>query len=61
MTNAIKNVVPLSVTQKEQILSLRSWANVRAVTATKKSDMETYNSDSKDDINASRGGRALDV
>ena len=61
LTNSIKNVVPLSVTQKEQILSLRSWANVRAVTATKKSDMETYNSKAKDDINASRGGRALDV
>lgn len=61
ITNSIKNVVPLSVTQKEQILSLREWANVRAVAATKKSDMETYSSNSKDDINASRGGRALDV
>ncbi|MBP3848010.1 AAA family ATPase [bacterium] len=61
LTNSIKNVVPLSVTQKEQIISLREWANVRAVAATKKSDMETYNSNKKDDINASRGGRTLEV
>lgn len=61
LTNSIKNVVPLSVTQKEQILALREWANVRAVAATKKSDMESYNSNKKDDINASRGGRTLEV
>ena len=61
LTSTIKNVVPLSVTQKEQIISLREWANVRAVAATKKSDMEMYSSDSADDVSASRGGRALDV
>lgn len=63
LTNTIKNVVPLSVTQKEQILSLRQWANIRAVAATKKDDMAEYssNSDSEDDVNSSRGGRALDV
>ena len=61
LTSTIKNVVPLSVTQKEQIISLREWANVRAVAATKKSDMAMYSSDSADDVNASRGGRALDV
>lgn len=61
LTNSIKNVVPLSVTQKEQILALREWANVRAVAATKKSDMESYNSNKKDDINASRGGRTLEI
>lgn len=60
LTNTIKNVVPLSVTQKEQILALRSWANVRAVAATKKSDLETYTSENNDDVNASRGGRTLD-
>ena len=61
--NTVKNVVPLSVTQKEQILSLRQWANIRAVAATKKDDMEQYSttSDSDDDVNTSRGGRALDV
>ncbi len=63
LTNTIKNVVPLSVTQKEQILSLRQWANIRAVAATKKDDMVEYSSSSSDsdDVNASRGGRALDV
>lgn len=63
LTNTIKNVVPLSVTQKEQILSLRQWANIRAVAATKKDDMAEYatQADNDDDINSSRGGRALDV
>ena len=63
LTNTIKNIVPLSVTQKEQILSLRQWANVRAVAATKKDDMVQYDSKStnNEDVNASRGGRALDV
>ncbi len=64
LETTIKNVVPLSVTQKEQILSLRQWANIRAVAATKKDDMENYtgSSDNKDsDVNSSRGGRALDV
>lgn len=63
LTNTIKNVVPLSVTQKEQILSLRQWANIRAVAATKKDDMAQYDNKSSDvdDVNSSRGGRALDV
>ncbi len=61
LTSTIKNVVPLSVTQKEQIISLRQWANVRAVAATKKSDMEMYSSEGSDDVNTFRGGRALDV
>lgn len=63
LANTIKNVVPLSVTQKEQILAIRQWANIRAVAATKKDDMVEYNSkaDSEDDVNSSRGGRALDV
>lgn len=70
---AIKGTVPLSVTQKEQIIALREWANVRAVSATPKEDLETYkqpvavsdgSDDNKpavnDDINAQRGGRMLD-
>lgn len=36
--NTIKNVVPLSVTQKEQILALRQWAKIRAVAATKNNE-----------------------
>lgn len=63
ITNTIKNIVPLSVTQKEQILALRQWANIRAVAATRKDDMAEYskNTDSDKDVNTSRGGRALDV
>lgn len=64
LENTIKNVVPLSVTQKEQILALREWANIRAVTATKKDDMAQYAAGSEgdsDDVNTTRGGRALDV
>lgn len=53
--NTIKNTVPLCTTQKEEILRLREWANVRAVAATKKTqEIE------KEDIQSSRGGRALD-
>lgn len=63
LANTIKNVVPLSVTQKEQILAIRQWANIRAVAATKKDDMAEYSSktDNEEDVNSSRGGRALDV
>ena len=65
LENTIKNVVPLSVTQKEQILALRQWANIRAVTATKKDDMAQYASKSvnnlEDDIKNTRGGRTLDL
>ena len=65
LENTIKNVVPLSVTKKEQILALRQWANIRAVTATKKDDMAQYASNSvnnlEDDIKNTRGGRTLDL
>ena len=63
ITNTIKNVVPLSVTQKEQILALRQWANIRAVAATRKDDLAEYSkdTDSDKDVNTSRGGRALAV
>ncbi|MBQ8460008.1 AAA family ATPase [bacterium] len=63
LEHTIENIVPLSVTQKEQILSLRQWANIRAVAATKKDDMAQYSSssDNEQDVNTSRGGRALDV
>ena len=62
LENTVKNVVPLSVTQKEQILSLREWANIRAVAATNKDDMAQYSKDENpDNVSTSRGGRALDV
>ena len=60
---AIKNTVPLSKTQKEQILSLRSWANVRAVAATNREDLKTYQAENqnKDDVTKDRGGRSLEI
>ena len=57
------NMIPLSVTQKEQIKKLREWANMRAVSATEKEDMVDYSIESTgqdDDINNSRGGRMID-
>lgn len=62
-TQAIENTVPLSVTQAEQIRAIREWANVRAVTATPKEDINMYaeeGKDKSDDIRFSRGGRAID-
>lgn len=61
LEKTIKNTVPLSTTQKEQILALRAWANVRAVAATKKEDLSKYNDTADEkDINKTRGGRSLD-
>lgn len=60
---AIQNTVHLSVTQKEQIVALRNWANVRAVAATAKEDMKEYAKAAEGDdgdVSASRGGRTLD-
>ncbi len=57
----IATTVPLSMTQKEQILALREWANVRAVSATKTSSLKTYSKEiNNEDVSASRGGRTLD-
>lgn len=57
---AIKNTVPLSITQQEQIESIREWANVRAVSASKKIDM-TNNSDAAGKkVKSLRGGRNID-
>ena len=59
---AIANTVPLSQTQKEQILAIREWANVRAVCASSKERVEKYtSSETPQDVNAARGGRRLDV
>ena len=67
------NTVPLSVTQAEQIISIRNWANVRAVAATAQEDRMEYTQTSTDsnnpkpeiptpddEISDSRGGRTLD-
>ena len=69
--NSIKNTVPLSVTQKEQIRSIRDWANIRAVAATAQEDRKDYKLEnipedntpeppSDSNINDTRGGRTLD-
>ena len=62
---AIENTVPLSQTQKEEILAIRQWANVRAVSASSKESTEKYtsaeNSSDNEDITSARGGRRLDI
>jgi len=47
--NAIKNTIPLSVTQSEQIRSIRQWANIRAVAATTQEDRLEYNKHNEDE------------
>ncbi len=70
----IRNTVPLSTTQSEQILAIRSWANDRAVAATAQSDRSDYSQDDapeiaekkaeekkiSENIKKSRGGRTID-
>lgn len=59
---AIKETVPLSSTQREQILSLREWAKERAVLATAVEDREnTAPDDGNDgDFVNHQGGRIVD-
>ena len=57
----IATTVPLSMTQREQILALRAWANVRAVSATKTSSLKQYTKEiDNENVTTSRGGRTLD-
>ena len=57
----IQTTVPLSMTQREQILALRTWANVRAVSATKTSSKQEYTKEiDSENVSSSRGGRQLD-
>ncbi|MDR1630660.1 MAG: AAA family ATPase [Oscillospiraceae bacterium] len=63
LQEVIANMIPLSVTQGEQIKRLRDWANVRAVAATAKDALLDYSTQSvsqDNDINSSRGGRTID-
>ncbi len=67
LINAVKNTVPLSVTQAEQIFKIRKWADVRAVAATSKEDRSSYTEEAPVEIKTedetvkkSRGGRAID-
>jgi len=66
----IDETIPLSVTQSEQIIALREWARLRAVTATAQKDRGTYEEaveienpkedEFSDEVFKSRGGRKLD-
>jgi len=64
LMNVTSQMVPLSVTQREQIKALRDWANVRAVAATTKCDLSEYataiTDDDDEDVSSSRGGRMID-
>ncbi len=58
---AVKNTVPLSVTQHEQIESIREWANIRAVAATSHEDNEiSTNKKGDTKVVKLRGGRNVD-
>lgn len=61
---AIRNTVPLSVTQAEQIRGIREWANLRAVAATRQEDRTDYAppdaGDKEGDVRSTRGGRTVD-
>lgn len=66
IVKSIKSTVPLSATQKEQILALRRWAADRAVLATAPEDREDIqahddgtDTDGKD-FREKQGGRILD-
>lgn len=68
----IKNMVPLSVTQSEQIMQIRNWANVRAVAATAREDRHEYEQKEEsvivntaitaqeEEVKKNRGGRSVD-
>lgn len=64
---SIRQMVPLSVTQSEQIRRIRDWANVRAVAATAQEDLQGYRDvqgdriPETDDVGFNRGGRTIDI
>jgi ATP-dependent 26S proteasome regulatory subunit len=71
LERAVANMVPLSVTQAEQIAAIREWAALRAVAATAAVDRSGYvtsppspsaegSTPSTGDAPATRGGRVVD-
>jgi SpoVK/Ycf46/Vps4 family AAA+-type ATPase len=74
LVRAIETMVPLSVTQAEQIRALREWADVRAVAATAAEDRDDYDAPPPgatgpapgepgapaEGVNRARGGRTVD-
>lgn len=62
LLRSIRDTVPLSVTQREQLTSLRAWAEKRAVLATAREDREALNADSGSAQHPGRqGGRLVDI
>lgn len=57
LRKAIRETVPLSILQKEQIRKLKEWAGSRAVLATAKEDRETSDSGT---YGSGQGGRIVD-
>ena len=74
LCKVIKNTVPLSTTQSEQILAIREWANERAVAATAHDESYNYvpeetqeqierkkkEKKSTETVKKARGGRTID-
>lgn len=71
LLKVINNTVPLSVTQSEQIMRIRNWANVRAVAATAREHRNEYAKDEhladnkmmieqEENVRKNRGGRSVD-
>ena len=74
LIRAIETMVPLSVTQAEQVRALREWADVRAVAATAAEDRDDYDAPAPgsagpapgepsapaDGMKRARGGRTVD-
>lgn len=58
----IRDTVPLAVTQREQLTSLRTWAEKRAVLATAREDRESRMLDTGSPSDSGRqGGRLIDI
>jgi SpoVK/Ycf46/Vps4 family AAA+-type ATPase len=69
LERAVRNTVPLSITQAEKIKSIRGWASTRAVAATATEDSGDYGSTdpdlpaekpSGDNVSGWRGGRKIE-
>jgi ATP-dependent 26S proteasome regulatory subunit len=63
LLRTIRQTVPLSVTQAEQITRIREWAESRAVSATSEAARGSYQSDAPvdpSDVSSWRGGRAIE-
>ncbi len=72
LKKSIQDTVPLSITQAERIITIREWANARAVAATRREDLVGYSTESPEtknetkeaatnDVTKKRGGRSLTV